>query len=282
MGKTNPDADGRSKCAQYFTDYCFFDGHTSKEELAEFKAEYVPPGFEARRPGEGEAINTFYEDELAFPISHFEVGLRLPLWPEIRQILKYYGAVPAQLNSNAVAMMVAFASYLQRERIEFNLTVFRKLFSYKATPDVVAYFGGSLIKVREIANKASHLDDQDRLHQGRSRQHPLLAPAEGRGGIPPAGRVRQRCRAPQLLPPQRLRGRLPAEGPRRAPPRSSWRRYRSLLFLPSSPDGRARHIAAEFTLNFSKYFPAGERIIPANRRLRIRGRTWIPLLVIRR
>ncbi|KAK8940326.1 hypothetical protein KSP40_PGU005710 [Platanthera guangdongensis] len=50
-------------------------------------------------------------------------------------------------------MMVAFASYLQRERIEFNLTVFRKLFSYKATPDGVVYFGGSLIKVREIANK---------------------------------------------------------------------------------------------------------------------------------
>ncbi|KAK8961165.1 hypothetical protein KSP40_PGU000687 [Platanthera guangdongensis] len=50
-------------------------------------------------------------------------------------------------------MMVAFASYLRREKIEFNLTVFRKLFSYKATPDGVAYFGGSLIKVREIANK---------------------------------------------------------------------------------------------------------------------------------
>ncbi|KAK8943511.1 hypothetical protein KSP40_PGU001254 [Platanthera guangdongensis] len=50
-------------------------------------------------------------------------------------------------------MMVAFASYLRRERIEFNLTVFKKLFSYKVMPDGVAYFGGSLIKVREIANK---------------------------------------------------------------------------------------------------------------------------------
>ncbi|KAK8963553.1 hypothetical protein KSP40_PGU001632 [Platanthera guangdongensis] len=50
-------------------------------------------------------------------------------------------------------MMVSFVSYLRRERIEFNLTLFRKLFSYKATPDGVAYFGGSLIKVHEIANK---------------------------------------------------------------------------------------------------------------------------------
>ncbi|KAK8950563.1 hypothetical protein KSP40_PGU001564 [Platanthera guangdongensis] len=81
------------------------------------------------------------------------MGLRLPLWPEIWQILKYYGAVPAQLKSNAVAMMVAFVSYLQREKIVFNLTVFRKLFSYKATPDAVAYFGGSLIKVCKITNK---------------------------------------------------------------------------------------------------------------------------------
>ncbi|KAK8963558.1 hypothetical protein KSP40_PGU009835 [Platanthera guangdongensis] len=88
------------------------------------------------RPREQEAINTFYSDELAFPISHFKVGLRLPLWPEIHQILKYYGAVPAQLNSNSIAMMVAFACFLRRERIEFNLTFFRKLFSYKATLDV--------------------------------------------------------------------------------------------------------------------------------------------------
>ncbi|KAK8914550.1 IAA-amino acid hydrolase ILR1-like 3 [Platanthera zijinensis] len=72
------------------------------------------------------------------------------------QILKYFGAVPAQLNSNAIAMMVAFACYLRRERIEFNLTVFRKLFSYKATPDGVAFFDGSSIKVREVANKNHH------------------------------------------------------------------------------------------------------------------------------
>ncbi|KAK8919230.1 hypothetical protein KSP39_PZI022090 [Platanthera zijinensis] len=50
-------------------------------------------------------------------------------------------------------MMVAFASFLLQERIEFNLTVFRKLFTYKATPEGVSYFGGSFIKVREVANK---------------------------------------------------------------------------------------------------------------------------------
>ncbi|KAK8966532.1 hypothetical protein KSP40_PGU016309 [Platanthera guangdongensis] len=141
MGKTNLDADGRSKCAQHFADYCFFEGNTSEAELAEFISDHVLPGFEVRQPREGEVINTIYNGELSFPISHFEVGLCLPLWPEVRQILKYYGAVPAQLNSNAIALMVAFACFLRRERIEFNLTVFRKLFSYKATPNDVAYFG---------------------------------------------------------------------------------------------------------------------------------------------
>ncbi|KAK8968147.1 hypothetical protein KSP40_PGU002060 [Platanthera guangdongensis] len=117
MGKTNPDADGRPKYSQHFGDYCFFEGNTTEAELAEFVGNYVTPDIEARRPKEAEAINTFYDDELAFPISHLEVGLTLPLWPEILQILKYYGVVPAQLNSNAIAMMVAYASYLCRERI---------------------------------------------------------------------------------------------------------------------------------------------------------------------
>ncbi|KAK8948304.1 hypothetical protein KSP40_PGU017084 [Platanthera guangdongensis] len=213
MGKTNPDVDGRTKCAQHFTDYCFFEGHTSEEELAEFVEEHVPPGFEAHRPRQGEAINTFYDDELAFPISHFEVGLRLPPWPEIRQILKYYDAVPAQLNSNTIAMMVAFASYLRRERIEFNLTVFRKLFSYKATPDGVAYFGASLIKVHEIANKHHNWMTRIAFIKGDLGNIPYSPQQKDAGGLPPAGHVRQRCRAPQILPPQGLRGRLPAKGP---------------------------------------------------------------------
>ncbi|KAK8949711.1 hypothetical protein KSP39_PZI005765 [Platanthera zijinensis] len=153
IGKGNPDSDGRAKCARHFVEHCFFEGNTTEEELAECVADYVPSGFTARLPTEHEVINSFYPDELAFPISHFELGLRLPLWPEIRQMLKYYGAVPAQLNPNAIAMMVALVCYLRRERIKFNLTVFRKLFSYKATPDGGAFFGGSLIKVRKVANK---------------------------------------------------------------------------------------------------------------------------------
>ncbi|KAK8965412.1 hypothetical protein KSP40_PGU004517 [Platanthera guangdongensis] len=126
--------------------------------------------------------------------------------------------------------------------------------------------------LRRLANQSSrdreqapHLDDQDRLHQGRSRQHPLLASAEGRGGVPPAGRVRQRRRTPQILHPQRFRGRLPAEGTRRAPPpppRSSRRRYASPLILSSLSARRTCHIIAEF-LNF-KCFPAEERIILMN------------------
>ncbi|KAK8930912.1 hypothetical protein KSP39_PZI016265 [Platanthera zijinensis] len=152
MGKTNPDSDGRSKCAQHFTDYCFFERNTT-EEFAAFYADFMPPGFEARRPREAEAINTFLLDELAFPFLHFEMGLRLPLWPEICQILKYFGAVPAQLNSNVIAMMAVFACFFHSERIELNLTVFRKLFTYKMTPVGIAYFGGSFIKDREIAKK---------------------------------------------------------------------------------------------------------------------------------
>ncbi|KAK8930848.1 Tubulin alpha-1 chain [Platanthera zijinensis] len=49
--------------------------------------------------------------------------------------------------------MVGFSCYLCREQIEFNLAVFRKLFSYKATPDGVAFLGGTLIKVHKVVNK---------------------------------------------------------------------------------------------------------------------------------
>ncbi|KAK8965523.1 hypothetical protein KSP40_PGU015496 [Platanthera guangdongensis] len=50
-------------------------------------------------------------------------------------------------------MIVPFTYYLHRERIEFNLTVFRKLFIYRATNGWVAFLAGSQLKVRETANK---------------------------------------------------------------------------------------------------------------------------------
>ncbi|KAK8943497.1 hypothetical protein KSP40_PGU002746 [Platanthera guangdongensis] len=253
MGKANPDVDGRSKCAQHFTDYYFFEGHTSEEELAEFVAKRVPPGFEARRPKQGEAINTFYEDELAFPLSHFEVGLCLPLWPEIRQILNYYGVVPAQLNSNAITMMVAFVSYLRRERIEFNLTVFRKLFSYKATQDGVAYFGISLIKVRKIANKHHTLMTKIAFIKGDLGNIPYSPQQKGEEVYRPLAMSGNNPELHKYFLHKDFEVAFLRRYASPPPPRSARRRYASLLVLPSLPDSRTRHIIDEF-LTFRSVF----------------------------
>ncbi|KAK8939536.1 hypothetical protein KSP40_PGU015912 [Platanthera guangdongensis] len=126
-------------------------------------------------------------------------------------------------------MMMAFVCLLRREQIEFNLTVFRKLFSYKATPDGVAYFGGSLIKVREIANKHHNCMTKIAFIKGDLGNIPYSPSKRARTSTPPPppDRVRQRRRAPQIPPPQRFKGRLPAKGPRLASPRPARQRYSS-------------------------------------------------------
>ncbi|KAK8945961.1 hypothetical protein KSP40_PGU008101 [Platanthera guangdongensis] len=170
-------------------------------------------------------------------------------------------------------MMVAFASYLRRERIEFNLTVFRKLFSYKATSDGVASFGGSLIKVREIANKHHTWMTKFAFIKGDLGNIPYSPQQKGEEVYrPPAVsgndaelhkyflhkdfEVAFLRRGLDALPPV-----LPDEGTALSSSRQA------------HPICRVRHTAAEFLLTFSKYFLAGERIIPVNRHSRTRGYT---------
>ncbi|KAK8941223.1 hypothetical protein KSP39_PZI010410 [Platanthera zijinensis] len=157
MGKRKiEEGEGRSRCGKRFGDHDFPPGRISEEEYNAFTRDFLPADFESRPPKVGESINTFYPDEIAFPVSHFEAGLRLPLWPEVKQVLKYFGTVPAQLNPNAISVLVAFACYMRRERIEFSLNSFRKLFIYHANADGVSYFTGQGLKVCETPNKNHH------------------------------------------------------------------------------------------------------------------------------
>ncbi|KAK8923700.1 hypothetical protein KSP39_PZI019440 [Platanthera zijinensis] len=111
-----------------------------------------PPEFVARNPGSEDRVNFMPEGELAIPLEHFEVGFRLPLWPEVRQALRYNGVVPAQLDPNSVALLVAFACYMCAERIEFNLFIFQKLFNFRAKSGIV-FFSGQTIKTSGLTNK---------------------------------------------------------------------------------------------------------------------------------
>ncbi|KAK8970447.1 hypothetical protein KSP40_PGU022068 [Platanthera guangdongensis] len=154
MGGGGGDVDGRSKCAGTFSEHDFPRAIISEREYLEALGDHIPAGFSARRPGEGEKINDLSGNELSIPLAHFEVGLRLPLWPEVRQALKYFGVVPGQMTPNSVAIMVGFACFLREERVEFNLAVFRKLFSFRANRDGTAYFSSAHLKVRETVNKS--------------------------------------------------------------------------------------------------------------------------------
>ncbi|KAK8947424.1 hypothetical protein KSP39_PZI007313 [Platanthera zijinensis] len=148
------EADGRGKCAWIFADHSFPPAVISEKEFLDTIGNFIPPGFVARRPGKEERINELSGDELALPTAHFEAGLRLPLWPEVRQVFKYYGVVPGQLTPNSIAVVVGFACYLREERIEFSLVVFRKLFSFRANKDGTACFASMHAKVRETVNKS--------------------------------------------------------------------------------------------------------------------------------
>ncbi|KAK8953696.1 hypothetical protein KSP40_PGU001353 [Platanthera guangdongensis] len=147
--------EGRSNCAEAFQKHLFPSCTLTLEEFNLTKAQHVPAGFVARPPGSHDKVNTAGEGELAIPIEHFEVGFRLPLWPEMRQALRYYGVVPAQLNPNSVAILVAFICYMRSERIEFSLPIFRKLFTFRAKGGVV-FFSGQLLKTIGLANKHHH------------------------------------------------------------------------------------------------------------------------------
>ncbi|KAK8948136.1 hypothetical protein KSP40_PGU010616 [Platanthera guangdongensis] len=102
------------------------------------------------------SINHFSPTELAIRAEHFEVGLHCPIWSEVRQTLRYFGVVPAQLNPNSIALLVTFICYLREERIEFSLPFFRKLFNFRANRDGIAFFSGNNLKVKGLANKNHH------------------------------------------------------------------------------------------------------------------------------
>ncbi|KAK8937879.1 hypothetical protein KSP40_PGU022312 [Platanthera guangdongensis] len=129
------------------------------DEFQLTQTHYVPAGYTARNPGNHDKVNSAGEGELAIPLEHFEVGFCLPLWPEMRQALRYYGVVPVQLNPNSVAILVAFICYMQSERIEFSLPIFRNLFTFRAKGRVVL-FSGQLLRTTGLANKHHHWGDK--------------------------------------------------------------------------------------------------------------------------
>ncbi|KAK8949427.1 hypothetical protein KSP39_PZI005333 [Platanthera zijinensis] len=140
---------GRAHCAEAFQKHLFPSCKLTLDEYNMIVDRYVPAGFSARNPGNHDRVNTPGAGELAIPLEHFEVGFRLPLWPEVRLALRYYGVVPAQLNPNSVAILIAFICYMRSERIEFSLPIFRKLFNFRAK-------GGQQLEVTGLANKHHH------------------------------------------------------------------------------------------------------------------------------
>ncbi|KAK8933218.1 hypothetical protein KSP39_PZI015271 [Platanthera zijinensis] len=146
------ETEGRTKCAQNFVEHNFLPCRLTEVEFASITGNYIPPEFVARNPGSEDSVNFLPEGELVIPLEHFEVGFRLPLWPEVRQALRYYGVVPDQLNPNSFALLVAFACYMRAERIELNLSIFRKRFNFWAKSGIV-FFSGQTINTIGLANK---------------------------------------------------------------------------------------------------------------------------------
>ncbi|KAK8923735.1 hypothetical protein KSP39_PZI019049 [Platanthera zijinensis] len=153
MGGGSGEVEGRCKCA-WTSEHDFPLPALTERGFIDTVGNYILLVFVARRPGKEERINELYADELAFLMAHFEVGLRLPLWPEVRKVFKYCGLVPGQMNPNSVAVIVGFACFLREERFKFNLAVFRKLFPFRANKDETACFASTHAKVREKVNKS--------------------------------------------------------------------------------------------------------------------------------
>ncbi|KAK8929037.1 hypothetical protein KSP39_PZI017716 [Platanthera zijinensis] len=149
------ETEGRSKCAQTFLDHSFLPCRLTQEEYLSIVENFISPEFVARNPGNKDRVNLAPEGELAIALEHFEVGFRLPLWPEVRQALRYYGIGPAQLNPNSVAILITFACYMRAEMVEFSLLVFRKLFNFRSKNRSV-FFSGQSVKTGGLANKNHH------------------------------------------------------------------------------------------------------------------------------
>ncbi|KAK8963744.1 hypothetical protein KSP40_PGU000439 [Platanthera guangdongensis] len=148
-----------SKCTQSFLDHAFPPCWLIQTEFVTITKNFIPPGFTARKPGHEDRLNLMPEGELAITLEHFEAGFRIPLWLELRQALRYYGVVPAQLNPNSISLLVAFACYMRAERIEFNLSIFRKLFNFRAKGGSV-FLSGQWVKMAGLANMHHHFAER--------------------------------------------------------------------------------------------------------------------------
>ncbi|KAK8970192.1 hypothetical protein KSP40_PGU009554 [Platanthera guangdongensis] len=155
------DASARRQAhAANFADAAFKKSSTSVRDLENFRERLLPEGYSARLPARSERLNTFIEGALVLPLRHFDAGLRLPFWPEYCNILRYFSIVPAQINPNGVVIIMGFLCYLREERIIFDLSVFRKIFSFAATPEGVVYFSSHVCTLMGTTNKVHKWSEQ--------------------------------------------------------------------------------------------------------------------------
>lgn len=143
----------RANYAKNFRDAKFKAANSIQDDLDAFCENFLPPGFSARLPRSSEHLNAFSDCSMIFPLRHFEVGLRLPLWPEFCQILRHFGIVPAQINTNGIAIVMGFLCLLRAERIAFDLSVFCRIFPINATKEGVIFFSSHFCTVAGTLNK---------------------------------------------------------------------------------------------------------------------------------
>ncbi|KAK8941892.1 hypothetical protein KSP40_PGU011308 [Platanthera guangdongensis] len=136
-----------------FADAAFKKSITTERDLENFRERLLPDGYTSRLPSRSERLNTYIEGVLVLSLRHFEVGLRLPLWLEYCEILRYFDIVPAQINPNGVVIIMGFLYYLHEERVAFDLSIFRKIFAFAATVEGVVYFSSHVCTLVGTANK---------------------------------------------------------------------------------------------------------------------------------
>ncbi|KAK8945603.1 hypothetical protein KSP40_PGU004242 [Platanthera guangdongensis] len=136
-----------------FADAAFKKSITTERDLENFRERLLPEGYSARLPSRTERLNTYIEGALVLPLRHFDAGLRLPLWQEYCDILRYFGIVPTQINPNGVAIIMGFLCCLREARIIFDLSVFRKIFAFAATAEGVVYFSSYVCTRVGTSNK---------------------------------------------------------------------------------------------------------------------------------
>ncbi|KAK8926282.1 hypothetical protein KSP39_PZI018822 [Platanthera zijinensis] len=73
-------------------------------------------------------INTCYDDEIAVPLVHFDLGWRFLISWEHVEVFNHCGIIPAQLPPNSITSIYSFVIYLRTEGITFSLDVFKSLF----------------------------------------------------------------------------------------------------------------------------------------------------------